>query len=123
MRFAVLGPLEVFPDRGPLSIGGRKQRTLLAVLLLHANEVVSRDGLVDALWGERLPPSVAESLDAYVYRLRKLLGHDRLLRDRGGYVLRVQPGELDADAFEQLAASAGRSAVTGDHETTIEVVI
>jgi YVTN family beta-propeller protein len=122
MRFAVLGPLEVFLNRGPLSLGGRKQRMLLAVLLLHANEVVSRDELMDALWGERLPPSVAESLDAYVYRLRKLLGHDRLLRDRGGYVLRVQPGELDADAFEELAASAGRAAAWGDHETTIDAL-
>src|SRR3984885_11895624 len=123
MRFAVLGPLEVSLDRGPLSLGGRKQRTLLAVRWLHANEVVSRDELMDALWGERVPPSAAESLDAYVYRLRKLVGHDRLLRARGGYVLRVQPGELDVDQFEQLVASASGAAASGDHETTIEVVI
>jgi peptide/nickel transport system substrate-binding protein len=119
MRFAVLGPLEVSLDRGRLSLGGRKQRTLLAVLLLHANEVVSRDQLIDALWGERLPPSVAESLDAYIYRLRKLLGHDRLLRERGGYLLRVGPDELDVDEFERLVASAGRSAEAGDHGAAI----
>ena len=53
MRFAVLGPLAVSPDGHPVSPGGRKQRTLLALLLLHANEVVSRDHLIEALWGER----------------------------------------------------------------------
>jgi YVTN family beta-propeller protein len=115
MRFSVLGTLEVSLDRAPLSLGGRKQRTLLAVLLLHANEIVSRDRLIDALWGERLPPSAAESLDAYVYRLRKLLGHDRLPRERGGYMLRVESGELDADEFERLVASAGRSAGAPNH--------
>jgi YVTN family beta-propeller protein len=119
MRFAVLGPLEVSLEPGPLSLGGRKQRTLLAVLLLHANEVVSRDQLIDALWGERLPPSAAESLDAYVYRLRKLLGHDRLPRERGGYMLRVGPGELDVDEFELLVAHAGRSAEAGDHRAAV----
>ena len=120
MRFAVLGPLEVSLDRGPLSLGGRKQRTLLAVLLLHANKVVSRDQLIDALWGERLPPSAAESLDAYVYRLRKLLGHDRLPRERGGYMLRVGPGELDVDEFERLVASARRSAEAEDHRAAVD---
>jgi YVTN family beta-propeller protein len=122
MRFAVLGPLEVSLDQGPLSLGGRKQRTLLAVLLLHANEIVPRDELTDALWGERVPPSAAESLDAYVYRLRKLLGHDRLLRARGGYVLRVEAGERDIDAFEGLAARAGHAAAAGDQETAVDAL-
>ncbi len=103
MRFAALGALEVSADDGPLPLGGRKQRTLLAVLLLHANRAVSRDQLLDALWPEQLPPSAAESLDTYVYRLRKLLGHDRLTRAAGGYVLRVNPGELDVAEFEALA--------------------
>jgi DNA-binding SARP family transcriptional activator len=120
MRFAVLGPLEVSVERGPLSLGGRKQRTLLTVLLLHANEVVSRDQLIDAMWAERLPPSAAESLDAYVYRLRKLLGHDRLPRARGGYMLRVGPGELDVDEFERLLASARRSAEADDHRAAVD---
>ena len=119
MRFAVLGPLEVSLERGPLSLGGRKQRTLLAVLLLHPNEVVSRDQLVDAMWGERLPASAAESLDAYVYRLRKLLGHDRLPRERGGYMLRVGPGELDVDEFELLVARARGSAEAADHRAAV----
>jgi YVTN family beta-propeller protein len=115
MRFAVLGPLSVSMDSGTVSLGGRKQRTLLAVLLLHANAVVPRDNLLDALWAERRPPSASDSLDTYVYRLRKQLGSDRLLRERGGYRLRVDPGELDVDRFEELVANARCAADAGDH--------
>ena len=107
MRFQTLGPLSVSSNGEAVSLGGPKQRTLLAVLLLHRNEVVARDYLVDALWGERPPRSAVESLDTYLYRLRKLLGHDRLAREAGGYLLRVEPGELDADEFERLVAGAG----------------
>jgi YVTN family beta-propeller protein len=111
----VLGPLEVAVNGGPLPLGGRKQRLLLADLLLARGAVVSRDKLIDGLWGERPPASAAESLDTYVYRLRRTVGHDRLLRAPGGYRLRVEPGELDADRFEQLVATASRAADTGDH--------
>jgi ABC-type transport system substrate-binding protein/DNA-binding SARP family transcriptional activator len=113
MRFSVLGKLEVSVNGEPLSLGGPKQRTLLATLLLARNSVVSRDLLIDALWGPRLPPSAADSLDTYLYRLRKLLGPDRLVRDAGGYRLRIEPGELDADEFERLVTSAA-SAVADD---------
>jgi DNA-binding SARP family transcriptional activator len=88
---------------------------LLAVLLLHANAVVARDELLDALWGERPPPSASDSLDTYVYRLRKQLGSDRLLRERGGYRLRVDHGELDSDRFEELVANARPAVDAGDH--------
>ncbi len=119
MRFAVLGPLSISQNGGPVSLGGRKQRTLLAVLLLHANDVVHRDQLIDALWGEEPPASAAESLDTYVYRLRKALGHDRLPRNAGGYLLRVEPGELDVERFERLVASAGSAAEAGDHAAAV----
>src|SRR6202034_1819154 len=107
MRFESLGPLSVSQDGEAVSLGGRKQRTLLAVLLLHRNEVLARDHLVDALWGERPPRRAADSLDTYIYRLRKLLGHDRLTHEAGGYLLGVERGEFDADEFERLLASAG----------------
>ena len=122
MRFSGLGPLSVSQNGGPVLLGGRKQRTLLAVLLLHANEVVSRDQLVDALWGEHPPASAAESLDAYVYRLRKLLSHERVARGGGGYLLRVDPGELDVSEFEQLVSSADGSAHAGDHGAAISLL-
>ena len=119
MRFEVLGPLSVSKNGGAVSLGGRKQRTLLAVLLLRANEAVPRNQLVDALWGERPPPSWAESLDSYVYRLRKLIGHDRLAHEAGGYLLHVEPGELDADEFERLVTSSGVMAENGDCDAAL----
>ena len=91
------GPVEVRGDGHELPLGGPKQRALLAILLLQANEVVSRDRLADGLWGERPPASVEHTLDNYVSRLRKALGRDRLIRRPPGYVLRVEPDELDRD--------------------------
>jgi peptide/nickel transport system substrate-binding protein len=114
MQFAVLGPLQVSQNGSPVSLGGPKQRALLAFLLLHANTVVSRDRLIDGLWGERPPPSAAESLDVYLSRLRKLVGHDRLSRQAGGYVLRVAPGELDIEQFECMVTTARQAAEAGD---------
>src|SRR6202050_1649888 len=107
MRFSGLGPLSVSSDRGPVSLGGRKQRALLAMLLLHANEVVSRDQLIDALWGERPPARAATWLAAAVSRLRKPRAHDRGPRQGSGSVLRVGPVKLDIDECERLGAPAG----------------
>jgi YVTN family beta-propeller protein len=114
MRFAILGPVEVSINGGPVPLGGPRQRALLVFLLLHANKAVSRDRLIDALWGDSPPPSASESLDAYIYRLRKLVGHDRLVRRGSGYVLSVEAGELDADRFELLVANARQAADSGD---------
>src|SRR5439155_23334607 len=109
MEFLVLGPVEVRIDGTAVPLGGPKQRALLALLLLDANEVVSRDHLVDALWGERAPASAQRSLDSYVSRLRSLLGADRVERRPPGYRLRVEPEELDLDTFEALLEQ-GRAA-------------
>ncbi len=114
MRFAILGPVDVSLDGRSVALGGLKQRALLAILLLHRNQAVSRDRLIDALWGSRPPPSADQSLDAYLYRLRKVLGRDRLCRQTAGYTLRVEPGELDVDRFETLVASAARATGAGD---------
>src|SRR6266700_6223266 len=113
VEFLVLGSVDVRTDGRPLALGGPKQRALLALLLLNANGVVSRDQLIDALWGERAPASAQRSLDTYVSRLRTLLGGDRIERHSPGYRLRVEPGELDLERFETLleqgrAASAAR---------------
>src|SRR5919197_2097966 len=102
MEFRVLGPLEVLDDGRVLELGGQKQRTLLAVLLLHANEVVSQDRLIDALWEERPPETAQKALQVYVSQLRKTLGRDRVLTKAPGYLLSVKEGELDLDRFRAL---------------------
>ena len=71
MRFGILGPLEATDDRGRrLELGGHKQRSVLAILLVHANEGVSQDRLVEDLWSGRPPASAATSLQAHASRLR-----------------------------------------------------
>src|SRR5262249_51028236 len=79
-----------------------KQRALLAILLLQANEVVSRDRLIDGLWGVRPPTKAQRSLESYVSRLRALLGADRIERRAPGYAIQLAPGELDLERFERL---------------------
>jgi DNA-binding SARP family transcriptional activator len=106
MEFRILGPLEVRADDRVLDLGGRKQRSLLAVLLVHANEVVSSDRLIDELWGEDVPPTAAKTVQVFVSRLRKVLGDDVLLTRAPGYLLRVDPGSLDLQCFEDLLPRA-----------------
>jgi DNA-binding SARP family transcriptional activator len=105
MRYGVLGPLQVSGDKRSIEIAGSKQRALIAMLLLHANEVVSTDRLIDALWGEAPPGSARNGLQVYVSHLRKLLGGQRLRTLPPGYVLVVAEGELDLDGFRRLAAA------------------
>jgi predicted ATPase/DNA-binding SARP family transcriptional activator/Tfp pilus assembly protein PilF len=102
--FRVLGPLEVYDGGEALRLGSPKQRALLALLLLRANEVVSRDAAVDGLWPEGPPERAAQSLQVYVHGLRKTLGHERIELRGTGYVLHLEADELDLDRFERLIA-------------------
>ena len=106
MEFGLLGPVSVRVDGREQALGGPKQRALLAILLLARSGRVSRDRLIDGLWGERPPPSSDHTLDTYVSRLRQVLGPERITRSAGGYSLRVEPGELDLDRFEELVRQA-----------------
>jgi DNA-binding SARP family transcriptional activator/ABC-type branched-subunit amino acid transport system substrate-binding protein len=109
VEFGLLGLLDVV-DRGrAVPIGRGKESALLAVLLLHANNPVSADRLVHELWGERAPENAAKNVQQYVSRLRRHLGAERLVTTPGGYLLEVEPEELDVTQFDQLAAD-GRSA-------------
>ena len=108
MEFRILGPLEVSDGGGQVSLGGGKPRALLAVLLLHPNEVVSADRLIDELWGEDSPERAAAALRVNVSRLRKALSQDVLATKSPGYVIRVEPEELDLHRFERLV-DEGRS--------------
>jgi DNA-binding SARP family transcriptional activator len=106
VEFRLLGPLEVLDAGLSLELGGVKQRSLLAVLLLHANEVVSVDRMIDELWGASPPRTAAKSVQVYVSRLRKQLGDDRFITKPPGYALRVDASELDIARFEELLAAA-----------------
>src|SRR4051812_42950469 len=89
--FGVLGPVILHRDGRDQPLGGQKQRSLLAILLLHANEPVSRDRLIEGVWGGSPPASADHTLDNYISRLRKVVGSDRLTRRPPGYALRVDP--------------------------------
>ena len=103
MEFRILGPLEVVDEGRPVVLQRGKQLALLAYLLLHPNELVSTDRLIDALWGERPPPTAAKILQNAVSQLRRVLGEDRLVTQPPGYRFRLEPGELDLHRFEELA--------------------
>jgi predicted ATPase/DNA-binding SARP family transcriptional activator len=104
--FRLLGPIEVEEAGRVVTVGGRRQRALLANLLLHANTVVPRDRLIDALWGERPPDTAPNALQVAVHGLRKLLGADRIVTQGAGYLLRVEEGELDLERFGVLTERA-----------------
>ena len=108
MEFRILGPLEVHDGEGEVSLAGPKPRALLAVLLLHANEVVPTDRLIDELWGEDSPESADAALRVNVSRLRKALPQDVLTTRSPGYLVRVEPDQLDLHRFERLV-DEGRS--------------
>src|SRR5436189_6022221 len=106
MEFRILGPVEVVDGRRMVPLGPPRQRALLALLLLHANEVVSRDRLIEDLWGEQAPETAEASLNTYVWQLRKLLEEGNgaepkvLVTRNPGYVLEVDPEHVDLKQFE-----------------------
>lgn len=106
MEFRILGRLEVLDDGRHVRLGGAADRALLAILLLHANEVVSIERIVLELWEDEPPPTAQGIVYNRVSRLRKVLGGDRIVSTGGGYLLRVGLGELDRDRFFDLVREA-----------------
>jgi DNA-binding SARP family transcriptional activator len=106
MRFKVLGPLEAMGDDGPVTLGGPKQRTVLAHLLVRVNELVPADILIEQVWGDEPPEAARGTLHSYISHLRKALGADRIEGRTPGYVLHAAEDELDAARFEQLVNEA-----------------
>jgi predicted ATPase/DNA-binding SARP family transcriptional activator len=100
----ILGPLEVVSGGSSLTLGGQKQRAVLAILATRANTVVSADELIEWLWSESPPATATTTVQVYVSRLRKLIGADHIATTGGGYVLRIEPDQLDRARFDQLAA-------------------
>jgi DNA-binding SARP family transcriptional activator len=116
VEYRILGPLEVSVDGIAISLGGRRQRAVLAVLLLEAGTIVSTARLIDEVWPEG-PPETAENIvQGYVSQLRKALGREAIETRNPGYVVRVDPDAVDLYAFEQLAADGARLLADGHAE-------
>ncbi len=124
MDYRILGPLQALDSERPLALGGVRQRAVLALLLLHRNEAVNRDLLVDELWGEQPPPTAAKVLQNCISALRKELpgGAETLRTVGGGYELRVSPDELDRDRFERLLAEGRAALAAGEVEEAADVL-
>src|SRR5712671_4153697 len=124
MDFSILGPLEVHEKGRSLPCKSAKQRLLLAALLLRPNEVVSSDRLIEALWGERPPPTAQKALQMHVSQLRRLLEPERTAGTAGGmlvtrppgYELRVESRQVDLGRFEAALAAARAASAAGQVE-------
>jgi DNA-binding SARP family transcriptional activator/basic membrane lipoprotein Med (substrate-binding protein (PBP1-ABC) superfamily) len=114
----VLGPLHAEAGETAVELGGRKQRAVLAALLLRAGEVVPDDRLIDDVWGEQPPAAVGHSLEAYVSNLRRVLAPHGVAFERrgGGYRLDLGPASLDARVFETLVEQAASALAAGDRK-------
>jgi DNA-binding SARP family transcriptional activator len=120
MDYRILGPLEALDGERQLPLGGARQRAVLAVLLLHANETLTRDVIVDELWGEDAPPTAAKVLQNCVSALRKELPPDTIRTVAGAYGITLEPGELDRDRFERLLAEGRAALEAGDSAEAAE---
>ena len=119
MRYRILGPVELSSVDSPVRLGGPKQRAVLALLLLNANKVVPEHELVGAVWGDDPPVSVRGQLQMYVSRLRKLVGGAVIVRSAPGYLIRVRPGELDVEVFDDRVLAARREMAVGRVEEAV----
>jgi DNA-binding SARP family transcriptional activator/pimeloyl-ACP methyl ester carboxylesterase len=120
MQFALLGPLEANDGAGQIRFGGRKQRALLARLLLDANRTVATERLVDDLWGDEVPESAQKMVQIYVSQLRKLLPEGMLQTRPPGYALAVDLDSIDSVRFERLRREAEAAHGAGNAELAVE---
>jgi DNA-binding SARP family transcriptional activator len=124
VEFRILGPLEVLDDGAPIPLGTLKERAVLAVLLLRANDVVSPERLIDDLWGASPPPTARKAVSVYLSKLRKTLGRnggDLISPVAGGYRLTLEPERLDALRAQRLTADADERAEAGEPDAAAEL--
>ena len=122
LEFRILGALEVLDGEQPVPLGGRNQRALLTILLLHANEAVSTERLVNELWGEHPPRTATTSLQNTVSQLRKLLGPECLHTRPTGYALELDEAQVDLGRFERLVREA-RALEGGDRAQLLRTAL
>lgn len=123
LEFRLLGPLEVAGDRGPISLGGPRQRATLAILLLSANRVVSIDRLADDLYSGAPPVTAVTQVQRQVSDLRKALGSASVIETRSpGYVIRLTPEQLDLGRFEHLTEEGRLALAGGDARRAAELL-
>jgi predicted ATPase/DNA-binding SARP family transcriptional activator len=124
MQFRILGPLQVVDSGRPVNPGAPKQRALLALLLIHANEVLSPDRILDELWPEGPPRGGTQTLQVHVAKLRKALGGGTagpLRTTDAGYVVEVAPDDLDSLRFERIWRGAMRDIDTNPARASAEL--
>jgi DNA-binding SARP family transcriptional activator len=122
LRVALLGPVRAWREDVELELGAPRRQAVLGLLAARANQVVSRDQLIDGIWGEELPASSVNALHVHVARLRTTLEPGRahrapgrvLLASKQGYLLRLAPGQLDAEVFAERLAAARELRGAGD---------
>jgi DNA-binding SARP family transcriptional activator len=128
LEFRILGPLEVWREGRPVKLGGGRQRGLLAALLLDANEVVPTERLIEELYGGDPAGTAANALQALVSRLRRLLepgvdaGEAVVVTRSPGYLLRVEPQQVDLARFERLAAEGRDALAAADPRRSSELL-
>jgi len=123
VEYRILGPLEVVEGGEPVPLGRPKERLVLAVLLLSANEFVSREQLIDELWGESPPPTAGKAVNVFVSQLRKALtrdGLDPIVTADGGYRIELEADHLDVAHMRRLLATARERAAAGELEASAD---
>src|SRR5919206_861947 len=122
MEYRVLGSLEVLDGSGQrLALGGERQQTVLASLLLRAERTVALERLMDELW-EEPPETAAKTVQVYVSRLRHQLAAGSIESRPGGYALLLNGGRLDLRQFEQLTDEGRGALASGEHERAAELL-
>jgi predicted ATPase/class 3 adenylate cyclase len=122
MDFRILGPLEALDGARQIALGGRKRRAVLAVLVLHPNETLSGERLIDELWGESPPANALKTLQVHVSRLRKELPPDVLVTREHGYELHIEPDEVDAHRFEGLLEDGRAELGAGNPDRALDAL-
>jgi DNA-binding SARP family transcriptional activator len=117
----VLGPLDILAGGRVTTLGSARQRELLAVLVVHAGQVVATDTLIDVLWGDVPPPSAAHTVQGLVSRLRSVLGGTAIVAQAPGYLLSASTATIDSQVFEDLVTQARNAARAGEADAAIEL--